>query len=517
MRAVAYCRFSSEQQRDGFSIEAQLAAIKDYCDREGIDLVDHYIDEAKSGTNAERANFQRMVANASTRTFDLVIVHKLDRFSRDRYDFAVYRKLLRDHGVALRSVIERIDDSPESIILEGMLESMAEYYSKNLARETMKGLKVRARQGLACSNRPFGYDIVEGRFVLNEANAVIVREIFGRVISGESLASIARSLEQRGIRGSRGAVFSYPSLQKIIRNTIYYGDYTFGGEVVASAAAAPILDMETWAAANARLDSHRNRAYRRIKAEEYLLTGILYCGVCGGHYSGHCSHGKKKIYRRYRCTNATKRKCDASVVNKEKLEAFVIEMIEIDLYGTRFISSMTEQLKDRLKRRSKVSDFTKIKKELNSLKAKNERLLDLYLDASITKNQYVTRATEMGEKIKVLEAQLKAARASDAFVSEEVMRAALKYYFETIKQKNPDSLARFINSLVERITLDPGCVSIIYKFKDSSGNLIKSSSECALNANSGGPWLRLSAHYRIDSYRDLVFDANNLIEYKLLD
>lgn len=516
MRAVAYCRFSSDQQRDGFSIEAQLSSIKEYCAREGIELVDQYVDEARSGTNAERENFQRMIANATSGSFDLVIVHKLDRFSRDRYDFAVYRKLLKDSGVALRSVIERIDDSPESIILEGMLESMAEYYSKNLSRETMKGLRARARQGLACSNRPLGYDIVDGRFVLNEADALIVREIFSRVITSESLASIARDLTERGIRGSRGSAFSYSSLQRIIRNTIYYGDYTYAGEVVSSAAAVPILDIETWTAANAQLDSHKNRAYRRVRVEEYLLTGILYCGVCGGHFSGHCSHGKAKVYHRYRCTNTAKGKCSASVVDKAKLEAFVLAAIESDLYGARFVSSMTDQLKKRLAKRSRADNLSNIKRELSALKIKHERLLDLYLEASLAKDQFVIRASAINERIRALESQLKAASASKAFITEEVMRAALMYYFETVKQKTPNNLPRFINSLVERITIHPGSVVIVYKFKDSSGKPIESSAPCAFNTNSRGVWYRLSAHYTVLSYRSLLFEKADLIDYKLL-
>lgn len=486
MKAVAYCRFSSDQQREGFSIEAQLFAIKEYCDREGIELVDQYVDEARSGTNAERENFQRMIANSASRTFDLVIVHKLDRFSRDRYDFAVYRKLLKDHGVALRSVIERIDDSPESIILEGMLESMAEYYSKNLSRETMKGLRARARLGLACSNRPLGYDIVEGRFVINEADALIVREIFSRTITGESLASIGRDLTERGIRGSRGSAFSYSSLQRIIRNTIYYGDYTYAGEVVSSAAAVPILDIETWTAANARLDGHKNRAYRRVRGEEYLLTGLLYCGVCGGHYSGHCSHGKSKIYHRYRCTNTAKGKCSVSVVDKEKLEAFVLAAIESDLFGARFVSSMTSQLKKRIEKRNKAGNLSDVKRELSALKIKHDRLLDLYLEAGITKSDFVPRSTELKEKISSLESQLRTASTSKAFISDEVMRAALLYYFETVKQKNQGNLPRFINSLVERIILHPGVLVIVYKFKDSTGKPIESSVPCAFNTNSGG-------------------------------
>src|SRR5690554_2580811 len=98
MRAVAYCRFSSEQQRDGYSIEAQKRAIDDYCAREGYTLIDYYVDEARSATNDDRAAFQAMIADSSSKRFQAVIVHKLDRFARDRYDSAIYKKKLKDNG-----------------------------------------------------------------------------------------------------------------------------------------------------------------------------------------------------------------------------------------------------------------------------------------------------------------------------------------------------------------------------------------------------------------------------------
>ena len=135
-RAVAYCRFSSENQRDGYSIEAQLFAIKEFCNKENFELVGEYIDEAKSATTDDRKNFQRMIQDSEKHQFDYIIIHKLDRFSRNRYDFAFYKKILKDNGVKVISVLEKLDDTPETIILESVLEGMAEYYSSNLSRET---------------------------------------------------------------------------------------------------------------------------------------------------------------------------------------------------------------------------------------------------------------------------------------------------------------------------------------------------------------------------------------------
>lgn len=523
VKAAAYCRFSSDLQRDGFSIEAQLAAIRTYCKNEGIELVREYVDEARSGTNDNRPSFQQMITESSSGVFDCVIVHKLDRFSRDRLDFAIYRKILKQNGCSLRSVTERLDDSPESIILESMLEGMAEYYSRNLARETMKGLRVRASKGLACSNRPFGYDIIEGRFVKNEADALIVREIFDRVIANESLASIARDLDSRGIRGSRGARFQYGSLQKIVRNTIYYGDYTYAGEVVAHACADPIISLETWTAANNQLKTHKNVAYARHRVEDYYLTGLLYCGLCGGHFSGHCSHSHGNVYRRYRCTNMTKGRCDASVVNKEALEAYVLACIEHDLFGGAIVPELTKQLKARLAERMRGSSTAALRRELDSYKLKEERLLDLYLEAKLEKSAYLKKATEVSSKIKKLELELKASAKTKTAINEEVVRAAARFYFEAVRAKANGSeanLSTLIHALVERITLWPDHLVIIYKIKNAQGDAFSSSfSAGALNANCGGLSCRLSAHRLVRSYRPeaFVFSASDSVNYTLLD
>jgi len=144
-KAVLYARFSSDNQREE-SIDAQLRALREYCERNGIVVIHEYCDRARSATTDDRPEFLDMIADSKTKDFDFIIVHKLDRFSRNRYDSAYYKRELKKNGVALISILEYMDDSPESVILESVLEGMSEYYSKNLAREVMKGMKESAMQ-----------------------------------------------------------------------------------------------------------------------------------------------------------------------------------------------------------------------------------------------------------------------------------------------------------------------------------------------------------------------------------
>lgn len=200
MKAVAYCRYSSDNQREE-SIEAQVRAIEEYAEKNNIEIIRIYADEAKSATTDDRPQFLQMIKDSEMNIFQAVIVHKLDRFARNRYDNAFYKRLLKKNGIRLISVLEPLDDSPESIILESVLEGMAEYYSRNLAREVMKGLKENAFQakfngGIA----PLGYDIKDGYYVINEKEAEAVKLIFKMYNDGYSYGCIIDELNLRGYK-----------------------------------------------------------------------------------------------------------------------------------------------------------------------------------------------------------------------------------------------------------------------------------------------------------------------------
>ena len=168
-RVAQYARFSSDNQRSE-SIDAQIRAMNQFCKQNHWQVVSTYTDEARSATTDNRPQFQQMIADSGKGLFDIVLVHKLDRFSRDRYDSAIYKKKLKKNHVKLCSVLERMDDSPESIMMEAVLEGMSEYYSKNLAREVMKGMNETALQ---CKHTggcpPLGYDLDKNHhLIVNE-------------------------------------------------------------------------------------------------------------------------------------------------------------------------------------------------------------------------------------------------------------------------------------------------------------------------------------------------------------
>lgn len=219
-RVVMYARYSSDNQRSE-SIDAQIRAMTKYCEQNKLQIVEKYIDEAKSGMSSDkRPEFMQMIADSSKHIFDIVLVHKLDRFSRNRYDSAIYKNELKKNGVKVYSILENLDSSPESVILEALLEGMSEYYSKNLAREVMKGLKENALQCKhTVGSPPLGYDVdPDGHLVINESEAEAVRIIFDRFSKGLSYDTIIAELNRKGYLTKQGLPFQRNSLYSILTN-----------------------------------------------------------------------------------------------------------------------------------------------------------------------------------------------------------------------------------------------------------------------------------------------------------
>lgn len=218
--AVVYARYSSNNQREE-SITAQLRACHDYAKSKGLIVIQEYCDSARTGTNDDRPAFQQMITDSENHSFRFVIVHKLDRFSRNSYDSAIYRRKLQQNGCSVLSALEHTDDSPESGIMESLLTGMAEYYSRNLAREVEKGKKETALQ---CKHNggcpPLGYDVDKEtkKYTINEFEAKIVKEIFQLYADGNGYKFILQHLNSMGYKTKAGNAFALGSLNNILKN-----------------------------------------------------------------------------------------------------------------------------------------------------------------------------------------------------------------------------------------------------------------------------------------------------------
>lgn len=335
MKAVIYARYSSERQTEQ-SIEGQLRECYAYAKTHDITIVGEYIDRAISGKSDNRKDFQNMIKDSDKRAFDAVVVYKLDRFTRNKYDSAIYKARLKKNGVKVLSAKESIPDGPEGIILESLLEGMAEYYSEELSQKITRGMYESA---LKChstgGNIALGYRTASNKsFVIHEEEAAIVRKIYDMYDSGTTVKEICDELNSLGVRTSRGSKFNKNSLHTILHNEKYIGVYkcTIKGnknqhEIRIEDGVPTIIDKELFERVQARITANRKAPAREKAKVNYLLSGKLYCGECGAGMvgeSGTGKHGGKHYY--YICVNKKRKKsCDKKTVKKDWLENLVVE------------------------------------------------------------------------------------------------------------------------------------------------------------------------------------------------
>ena len=229
MKAVIYARYSSDSQREE-SIDGQLRECKEFAKRQNLTIIGTYIDRALSAKTDERPEFQKMIAGSAKKQFEVVLVWKLDRFSRNRIDSSTYRAILRRNGVKVVSAKENISEGPEGIILEAILEGMAELAVKIKRGQTENALKCRYNGGFV----PFGYRVDENKqFETDPLTAPIVREIFERYADRQTVAEISASLNKRGVfTNSKYKYTNKSSMHNLLKNRKYIGEYKHGDHIV---------------------------------------------------------------------------------------------------------------------------------------------------------------------------------------------------------------------------------------------------------------------------------------------
>ena len=217
MTAVIYARYSTDSQREE-SIEGQIRECTAYAEKNGFTVVKHYIDRAVSAKTDNRPQFQQMIKDSDKKLFDIVLVWKLDRFARNRYDSARYKTQLKKNGVKLMSATEIISEGPEGIILESVLEGYAEYYSADLSEKVIRGMTENALKGKFTGGAiPFGYTInADRRFEIDPLTAPFVAETFQRYNDGQTMREIRDWLNEKGVKNQRGGLMTFNTIQHMI-------------------------------------------------------------------------------------------------------------------------------------------------------------------------------------------------------------------------------------------------------------------------------------------------------------
>lgn len=359
MKAVIYARYSSDNQREE-SIEGQMRDCMQYAEYNDMQVVGSYIDRALSAKTDNRPNFQKMIKDSAKRLFDVIIVWKLDRFARNRFDSAYYKNVLKKNGVRVVSAKESISEGAEGIILESVLEGYAEYYSVELAEKVTRGMTDNALKAMSNGGiTPLGYYLDdEQRLQIDESKAPFVCEIFQRYADGEMIKTIIADMNARGVgmtvrmkkkpgKKPYTKPLGYNNVRRMLSNRKYIGEYRFK-DIVIEGAIPAIIDKDLFEKVQKRIEVN-TRAPALHKAEdEYLLTTHLFCGKCKAMMIGDSGTGKKgTVYHYYKCANAKKtHSCDKKTVNKDFIENAVIKAVMEKIMDDELMEQLSYKLYD---------------------------------------------------------------------------------------------------------------------------------------------------------------------------
>jgi site-specific DNA recombinase len=480
-KAVIYARFSSENQRDE-SIDAQIRAIQEYAKRNNIEIIEIYTDRARSATSDKRPDFQRMVKDSEKENFDMVIVHKLDRFSRDKYDSVYYKKRLLKNGVKVVSVTEQLDDSPESVILESVLEGMADYYSKNLAREAMKGMKETAYK---CQHTggtpPLGYDVDKEtrKYIINPNEAEAVKLIFEKYLQGHTVMSIVNELNDRGYRTKKGVLFGTNSIRSIIKNEKYCGTFVFNKsaskdafgrrngsktkddkDIIKIKGGVPaIVTEDDYNRAQSLMESKMNGKGGRQKAKEiYLLSGIIKCKCGHAMYGNRRKPKGKPLYVSYRCGARHKKgvnsDCKTPEIRKEYIEDYVLTELENFLVNDEVASSIVENVNKYVDQENNVykEKLSYIKKEVTTIDGQIGNIIKAVMDG-FSSEELKTKLDELKKEKGRLEIEkIKYSKEVTApEIDVKTVREKLNHLREYVKTRNLPECRKLIKDFVKEV------------------------------------------------------------------
>ncbi|MBP3431783.1 MAG: recombinase family protein [Clostridia bacterium] len=383
---VIYARYSSAAQTEQ-SIEGQLRVCHEYAERMGYIVLKEYIDRAMTGTNDNRPAFQQMIEDSNKKEFTYVLVYKLDRFSRSKYDNAIYKHRLEQNGVRVISATESISNTPEGLLMEGLLEMFAEMYSKDLSQKVKRGIRENSLKGLySGGNMLYGYKAIDKKIYIDEEKAPAVKFIFESYAKGLNKQDIIKNLNLQGYKTNKNKNFSRSSLDKMLSNQKYIGIYK--DNYTESTNFYPAIITQDLFNKVQEMLKHKQR-YKKHSEEDFVLTGKLFCGHCGSSMigtSGTSRNGTKHTY--YGCMKKLRTHiCNKRNEQKEKIEKKVFAIIKnkiltkakISELATRIVKEYENNINEKTIN-NLFKQISKIDNKLDSLteqliKTKNESML----------------------------------------------------------------------------------------------------------------------------------------------
>ena len=495
MTAVIYARYSSDNQREE-SIEGQIRECTAYAEKNGITIVKHYIDRAISAKTDNRPEFQQMIKDSDKKLFDIVLVWKLDRFARNRYDSARYKTQLKKNGVKLMSATEIISEGPEGIILESVLEGYAEYYSADLAEKVVRGQTENILKGRCNGGRgTFGYTLdSERKFHIDPLTSPFVLESFKKYNEGSTMKEIRDWLNENGIKNPVGGAFTYNSVEHMLKNRRYIGELKFR-DVVVPDAIPPIIPLELFEDVQEKIAKNKKAPARRKAEDDYLLTTKLFCGYCGALMFGESGTSRTgEVHRYYKCATAKKHKgCKKKTVRKQWLEDLVVnqtmQLVKDDAAMESIIAKVME-LQDR-----ENTNLPLYEKQLRDAESGIQNMLNA-IQAGILTSSTKERLEQLEETKRELEARIAEEKLAKPKATEDFIRFWL-LRFRKLNMSQKDQRQALVDTFINSIYLYDDKVLITFNYKEGTQTITFEEAAQAASKGNGSDLDCIPAPWRV--------------------
>ncbi|MDR0861463.1 MAG: recombinase family protein [Oscillospiraceae bacterium] len=488
MNAIIYARYSSENQTEQ-SIEGQLRECKAFAEKNGMAVISTYIDRALSAKTDNRPEFQKLVKDSAKGLFDIVLVWKLDRFARNRYDSAHYKAILKKNGVKVVSATESIAEDSTGILLESLLEGYAEFYSVELSEKVRRG---HMENALKCKwnggGRPVGYVVDESRHLqIDPLTAPFVVDAFHKYADGETIVGIVKWLNSQGVLTYRNKPMSIDSVNRLLKCRTYLGEYRYAG-IVTPGGVPAIFEQELFDKVQARLEKNKKAPARHKAEDEYLLTTKLFCGHCGAYLVGESGTSTTKfVHHYYKCVSAKKhRGCKKKTVKKNWIENVIIRETMDFLNDDITINRLVRELADLQKRENTALPL--LRKELADTERNIENMLDAIQQGVLTSSTK-TRLEKLEAAKSDIEVRILQEEMQKPLLSEDEILFWL-HKFRRLDVSTREHRQLLIDSFVNAIYLYDDKIVLTFNYKDGTKTLniseITKSFSSDLTA-SGGP------------------------------
>ena len=492
MKAVIYARYSSDNQREE-SIEGQIRECTAFAEKNGMTILRHYIDRAYSAKTDNRPEFQRMIQDSKEKLFDIVLVWKLDRFARNRYDSAQYKNILKKNGVRVVSANEAISDSSEGILMESILEGFAEYFSADLAEKVSRGMTENA---LKCKfnggNPTVGYLIdSEQHFQIDPVKAPFVLNAFKMYDEGSIMSQVRDYLNAHNVCNNRGGKHTINSVAKMLKNRRYIGEYSYRDVVIPNGIPA-IVPEDLFERVQEKIEKNKKAPARHKAEDDYLLTTKLFCGYCGAYMCGESGRGRNgTVHRYYKCVSVKKKRtdCKKKPVKKDWIENLVISQTMKLVNDEETVKAIAAMLLDMQEREN--TNLPLLTEQLREAQRGIDNLLNAIQQGIFTKSTK-NRLEELEAAKEELEVKIANEKlAKPKLTEEQILFYLLK--FRVLDMSKQSHRQRLIDTFINRIYLYDDKLVITFNHKDGAQTITLNDIETALAEKENGSDLVSSA------------------------